>query len=74
MRISMLLELRKSLQEKEKMCAPLAGSMPPNSKRLVEEGAAIISFKLVQDGAFQVDAAFTEHGILGLSLQGSQKP
>lgn len=32
--------------------------MPPNSKRLVEEGAAIISFKLVRDGAFQVGATF----------------
>lgn len=28
--------------------------MPPNSRRLVEEGAAIISFKLVRNGAFQV--------------------
>ncbi len=28
--------------------------MPPNSRRLVEEGAAIISFKLVRDGVFQV--------------------
>eukprot|EP00879_Flechtneria_rotunda_P005621 GHRR01005917.1.p1 GENE.GHRR01005917.1~~GHRR01005917.1.p1 ORF type:complete len:999 (+),score=358.22 GHRR01005917.1:340-3336(+) len=30
------------------------GSMPPNSRLLVEEGAAIVSFKLVQHGAFQV--------------------
>jgi 5-oxoprolinase (ATP-hydrolysing) len=30
------------------------GSMPPASKRLVEEGAAIVSFKIVRDGAFQV--------------------
>ena len=30
------------------------GSMPPTSRRLVEEGAAIISFKLVQAGRFQV--------------------
>jgi 5-oxoprolinase (ATP-hydrolysing) len=30
------------------------GSMPPNSRRLVEEGAAILSFKLVRDGHFQV--------------------
>ena len=28
--------------------------MPPNSRRLVEEGAAIISFKLVKGGKFQV--------------------
>ena len=30
------------------------GSMPPNSHSLVEEGAAILSFKLVDDGIFQV--------------------
>lgn len=30
------------------------GSMPPNSKLLVEEGAAIVSFKLVKNGHFQV--------------------
>ena len=30
------------------------GSMPPHSHSLVEEGAAILSFKLVQDGKFQV--------------------
>ena len=29
------------------------GSMPPTSRRLVEEGAAVISFKLVRNGAFQ---------------------
>lgn len=29
------------------------GSMPPNSHCLVEEGAAILSFKLVRDGVFQ---------------------
>jgi len=29
------------------------GSMPPNSKTLSEEGAAIIAFKLVRKGAFQ---------------------
>jgi 5-oxoprolinase (ATP-hydrolysing) len=29
------------------------GSMPPNSRRLVEEGAAILSFKLVDNGVFQ---------------------
>eukprot|EP00884_Botryococcus_braunii_P001197 jgi/Botrbrau1/11078/Bobra.0302s0020.1 len=31
------------------------GSMPPNSRRLVEEGAAILSFKLVRDGHFQTE-------------------
>lgn len=30
------------------------GSMPPNSKVLAEEGAAVVSFKLVKNGAFQV--------------------
>ena len=34
------------------------GSMPPTSRRLVEEGAAIISFKLVKNGKFQV--SFTQ--------------
>lgn len=28
--------------------------MPPNSHRLVEEGAAIVAFKLVREGRFQV--------------------
>jgi 5-oxoprolinase (ATP-hydrolysing) len=31
----------------------LPGSMPPNSRRIEEEGAGIISFKLVRDGLFQ---------------------
>lgn len=30
------------------------GSMPPNSKLLVEEGAAIVSFKVVRKQMFQV--------------------
>jgi 5-oxoprolinase (ATP-hydrolysing) len=30
------------------------GSMPPHSKTLIEEGAMIVSFKLVRDGVFQV--------------------
>lgn len=30
------------------------GSMPPHSKLLVEEGAAIVSFKIVRKGEFQV--------------------
>lgn len=29
------------------------GSMPPHSHSLVEEGAAILSYKVVQDGKFQ---------------------
>lgn len=32
------------------------GSMPPASKLLVEEGAAIVSYKLVRDHVFQVRA------------------
>jgi len=28
--------------------------MPPASKALAEEGAAIVSFKIVRDGVFQV--------------------
>lgn len=31
----------------------MAGSMPPHSKTLFEEGAAILSFKLVEGGVFQ---------------------
>ena len=38
------------------------GSMPPNSRSLVEEGACIASFKLVENGRFQ------EKGISGLLL------
>lgn len=38
------------------------GSMPPGSRRLEEEGACIISFKLVEDGLFQ------EEGIAELLL------
>lgn len=30
------------------------GSMPPNSQSLAEEGAAILAFKLVENGKFQV--------------------
>ena len=33
------------------------GSMPPKSHSLLEEGAAILSFKLVKKGAFQVRLA-----------------
>jgi len=36
------------------------GSMPPNSKLLAEEGAAIVAFKLVREGAFD------EEGIVDL--------
>jgi 5-oxoprolinase (ATP-hydrolysing) len=38
------------------------GSMPPNSRRIEEEGACIISFKLVEEGIFQ------EEGISELLL------
>ncbi len=38
------------------------GSMPPHSHRLIEEGAAILSFKLVDSGVFQ------EQGIADLLL------
>jgi 5-oxoprolinase (ATP-hydrolysing) len=33
------------------------GSMPPNSRHIEEEGACIISFKLVENGKFQEDSA-----------------
>ena len=39
------------------------GSMPPTSRTLVEEGAAIVSFKLVRGGAFQV-RPFTVEGVV----------
>ena len=35
------------------------GSMPPHSKKLEDEGAMIVAFKLVRDGAFQ-EAGITE--------------
>jgi len=38
------------------------GSMPPNSRRIEEEGACIVSFKLVENGIFQ------EKGITDLLL------
>ena len=38
------------------------GSMPPASRQLIEEGAAILSFKLVENGVFQ------EQGIADLLL------
>ena len=45
------------------------GSMPPNSRRIEEEGACITSFKLVRDGRFQ------EEGISRLLLApGQLKP
>jgi 5-oxoprolinase (ATP-hydrolysing) len=33
------------------------GSMPPHSKCLAEEGAAIVTFKIVDAGAFQEEGA-----------------
>jgi 5-oxoprolinase (ATP-hydrolysing) len=41
------------------------GSMPPTSRQLIDEGVAIVSFKLVQDGVFQ------EEGIRQLLLHPS---
>ncbi len=35
------------------------GSMPPNSQSLAEEGAAILAFKLVENGKFQVGAVWS---------------
>ncbi len=42
------------------------GSMPPNSRQLIEEGAAILSFKLVKNNVFQ------EEGISQLLLAPSK--
>lgn len=42
------------------------GSMPPGSRQLIEEGAAILSFKLVKNGVFQ------EQGITELLLAPKQ--
>ena len=42
------------------------GSMPPGSRQLIEEGAAILSFKLVENGVFQ------EQGITELLLAPEQ--
>ncbi len=44
------------------------GSMPPDSKQLTEEGAAITSFKLVKNGTFQ------EQGITALLLAPGKNP
>jgi 5-oxoprolinase (ATP-hydrolysing) len=44
------------------------GSMPPMSKTLVEEGAAIVAFKLVQHGVFQ------EEGISRLLMAPGELP
>eukprot|EP00127_Corallochytrium_limacisporum_P003388 Clim_evm16s149 gene=Clim_evmTU16s149 len=44
------------------------GSMPPNSVELVQEGAAIISHKLVSDGQFD------EAGVLELFMKPGQVP
>ena len=43
------------------------GSMPPSSRLLVEEGAAIVSFKLVRQGVFQVNQG--GNGTAGKSLR-----
>lgn len=47
------------------------GSMPPNSKVLAEEGAAVVSFKLVKDGVFQVSGW---RGFAGVARQGGLLP
>ncbi len=44
------------------------GSMPPFSRQLAEEGACIMSFKLVRGGIFQ------EEGISGLLREPGQRP
>ncbi len=44
------------------------GSMPPNSRRLVEEGAAILSFKLVRGAKFQVQFLLSPSCILGQGI------
>jgi 5-oxoprolinase (ATP-hydrolysing) len=44
------------------------GSMPPASKLLAEEGAAIVSFKLVKDGVFQVRKCSSSTSFKGVSL------
>ncbi len=43
------------------------GSMPPTSRALVEEGAAIVSFKLVKAGQFQVRLSAIPGGAQGNS-------
>lgn len=45
------------------------GSMPPNSKTLAEEGATIVSFKLVCDGVFQA-RFFARPSLEGFSYGG----
>jgi hypothetical protein len=45
------------------------GSMPPASKLLVEEGAAIVSYKLVRDHVFQVSAGGVVRCRCALKLQ-----
>ena len=47
--------------------------MPPNSHSLVEEGAAILSFKLVKAGVFQVHLLPALAGIQGYNPQCSWK-
>ena len=44
------------------------GSMPPNSRSLTEEGAAIIAFKLVRGGKFQVGLGLTTSQSFGCLL------
>ena len=44
------------------------GSMPPNSRSLTEEGAAIIAFKLARGGKFQVGLGLTTWQSVGCLL------
>ncbi len=46
------------------------GSMPPASRTLEEEGAAIVSFKIVRKGTFQVGVPGTEQ-LLCVAIQNS---
>ena len=50
------------------------GSMPPMSHTLAEEGAAILSFKLVKGGKFQVCRNYHLHSIIVHSEQYTQSP
>jgi hypothetical protein len=44
------------------------GSMPPHSKSLAEEGAAIVSFKIVKQGEFQEEGGWPVGGAAGCWL------
>ena len=46
------------------------GSMPPGSRQLIEEGAAILSFKLVENGVFQEQGICLSNPFIKLSSFG----